>query len=163
MSQGDFEAVSALLGRAPQGAFEVVVRDTAGRPVVILNAPFLDDGTPMPTRYWLVGRPEREMVSRLESTGGVRESEAAVDPFELASAHASYRALRDAAVPVGQHGPRPSGGVGGTRFGVKCLHAHLAWYLAGGADPVGRWTCERLGLDASSYEVVPGGEDERGL
>jgi hypothetical protein len=23
--------------------------------------------------------------------------------------------------------------------GVKCLHAHYAWYLAGGDDPVGRW------------------------
>ena len=26
---------------------------------------------------------------------------------------------------------RPTGGVGGTRRGVKCLHAHYAWYLAG--------------------------------
>lgn len=162
MSQGDFEAVSALLGRIPQGAFEVVVRDSGGGPVVILNAPFLDDLTPMPTRYWLVGRAEREMVSRLESNGGVREAEASVDPDELASAHASYQALRDAAVPANHCGPTPSGGVGGTRFGVKCLHAHLAWYLAGGADPVGRWTCERLGLDLCRYEVVPQGAEGRG-
>jgi exopolyphosphatase/guanosine-5'-triphosphate,3'-diphosphate pyrophosphatase len=34
--------------------------------------------------------------------------------------------------------------VGGTRQGVKCLHAHYAWYLAGGDDPVGRWVAERL-------------------
>jgi sugar/nucleoside kinase (ribokinase family) len=27
---------------------------------------------------------------------------------------------------------------------VKCLHAHYAWYLAGGDDPVGRWVAERL-------------------
>ena len=57
--------------------------------------------------------------------------------------------MRDAAMPPGHGGPRPSGGVGGTRRGVKCLHAHLAWYLAGGPDPVGRWTCEQLGLDPS--------------
>jgi len=38
-------------------------------PIVILNSPFLADGTPMPTLYWLVGRIERESVSRLESTG----------------------------------------------------------------------------------------------
>ncbi len=36
-------------------------------------------------------------------------------------------------------GPRPSGGVGGTHTGVKCLHAHYAFHLAGGDDPVGRW------------------------
>jgi hypothetical protein len=29
--------------------------------------------------------------------------------------------------------------VGGTRRGVKCLHAHYAYSLAGGDDPVGRW------------------------
>jgi hypothetical protein len=35
--------------------------------------------------------------------------------------------------------------VGGTRVGVKCLHAHYAWYLAGGDDPVGRWVAAHLG------------------
>jgi exopolyphosphatase/guanosine-5'-triphosphate,3'-diphosphate pyrophosphatase len=34
--------------------------------------------------------------------------------------------------------------VGGTRRGVKCLHAHYAWFLAGGDDPVGRWVADRL-------------------
>jgi len=51
---------------------------------------------------------------------------------------------------------RPSGGVGGTRRGVKCLHAHIAWYLAGGDDPVGRWVVGELGLDVSGYVVVAG-------
>ena len=101
MSQGDRDAVAELLGRAPQGAFEIVVRDAAGRPVVIVNAPLLDDGTPMPTRYWLVGQAERESVSRLESAGGVRAAEAAVDAAELEAAHARYAALRDAAMPSG--------------------------------------------------------------
>ncbi|HZD17323.1 MAG TPA: DUF501 domain-containing protein, partial [Actinomycetota bacterium] len=36
------------------------------------------------------------------------------------------------------------GGVGGTRSGVKCLHAHYANHLAGGADPAGAWTAERV-------------------
>ena len=154
MNQGDWEAVAGLLGRAPQGTFEVVVRDRAGGPVVILNFPLLADGTPMPTRYWLVGRTEREAVSRLESTGGGRAAEDAVDAADLEAAHASYRALRDAALPPDHTGPRPTGGVGGTRRGVKCLHAHLAWYLAGGPDPVGRWTCDKLGIDTSGYLVV---------
>ena len=137
-----------LLGRAPSASFAVAVRGPDGVPVVIENAPFLDDGRPMPTRYWLVDRRLSEAVSRLEAAGGVRQAEADVDPGALAEAHARYAAERDAAVPAGHVGPRPSGGVGGTRRGVKCLHAHLAWYLAGGADPVGRWTAQRLGLSA---------------
>jgi exopolyphosphatase/guanosine-5'-triphosphate,3'-diphosphate pyrophosphatase len=154
VSRGDREAVAGLLGRAPQGAFEIVVRDAAGGPVVIRNSPLLDDGTPMPTRYWLVGRSERESVSRLESAGGVRAAEAAVDAAALELAHARYEALREASMPPGHLGPRPTGGVGGTRRGVKCLHAHLAWYLAGGPDPVGQWTCDKLGIERSAYRVT---------
>jgi hypothetical protein len=143
-SESDAAEVERLLGRRPQGAFEVVVRHGDGSPVVIRNAPLLDDGTPMPTRYWLVGEPERTRVSRLESDGGVDGAEADVDAGELSAAHARYAAERDAALPAGHDGPRPSGGVGGTRRGVKCLHAHYAWFLAGGDDPVGRWVDERL-------------------
>ena len=140
----DRDSVTALLGRPPRGAFVVVVRDETGEPVVLRNAPLLDDGTPMPTRYWLCGGALREAVSRLEATGGVRQAEAAVDPAELAAAHRRHALERDAAVPEDHVGPRPSGGVGGTRTGVKCLHAHYAWHLAGGDDPVGRWVAERL-------------------
>ena len=143
-SEDDREAITRLLGHPPRGPFEVVVRDRAGSPVVIQNAPLLGDGTPMPTRYWLVGASDRLAVDRLESTGGVSEAEASVDPAELAAAHARYATEREGAVPEGWPGPRPSGGVGGTRRGVKCLHAHYAWFLAGGDDPVGRWVKTRL-------------------
>ncbi len=140
----DVDRVAELLGRPPREPFDVVVRDTAGEPVVIRNAPLLDDGAPMPTRYWLVGATERLAVDRLEAAGGVRRAEAAVDPAELAAAHRRYATERDAALPAGWAGSGPSGGVGGTRRGVKCLHAHYAWYLAGGDDPVGRWVAEQL-------------------
>jgi uncharacterized protein len=139
----DDARVTELLGRRPAGRYEVVVRDRTGSPVVIRNAPLLDDGTPMPTRYWLVGRDEVAAVSRLEAAGGVRAAEAAVDAGELAAAHARYATERDAEVPAGS-AHRPAGGVGGTRQGVKCLHAHYAWHLAGGDDPVGRWVAEQL-------------------
>ena len=142
--EGDFERVARLLGREPAGRFEVVVRDDSGAPVVIRNDPVLSDGRPMPTRYWLVDDRLRRLVGRLESEGGVRAAEAAVDPDELAAAHERYAAERDAAIPEGHLGPRPSAGVGGTRRGVKCLHAHYAWHLAGGDDPVGRWVQQRL-------------------
>ncbi len=62
MTSGDRDAVAALLGREPRG-FEVVVRDREGEPIVISNAPILDDSTPMPTRFWLVGRDVSRAVS----------------------------------------------------------------------------------------------------
>jgi len=157
-SRDDIAAVAALLGRTPQGEFAVVVRRPVtppgsgpGAPVVIRNAPLLADGTPMPTRFWLVDPDVARQVGTLESTGGVRAAEEAVDPVALADAHRRYAAERDAAVPQGHHGPVPFGGVGGTRRGVKCLHAHYAWWLAGGEDPVGAWV--HAALDGSlGYE-----------
>jgi hypothetical protein len=143
----DVAALTTLLGRAPQADFDVVVRNEAGAPVVVRNAPFTTDGTPMPTRYWLVDPGLNAAISRLEAAGGVRTAQAAVDPAELQAAHDRYRAERDAAIEAtapGHAGPRPYGGVAGTREGVKCLHAHYAWFLAGGDDPVGRWVDTEL-------------------
>lgn len=144
----DHELVTRLLGRRPMGAYAIVVRRVEDRqPVVIRNAPVLADGTPMPTRYWLVGDRERAGIGRLEAAGGVRRAEAEVDRDELAAAHRRYARQRDRAISPDQPGPQATGGVGGTRRGVKCLHAHYAWWLAGGDDPVGRWTHLQLTAD----------------
>jgi hypothetical protein len=151
----DRARVTELLGREPAGAFEVVVRDETGDPVVVRNAPFLDDGTPMPTRFYLVGASLVRDVSRLEATGGVKAAEAAIDPDEVAALHRRYGAERDAAIDPDHEGPRPSGGVGGTRVGVKCLHAHVAYHLAGGDDPIGRWTLEQLGRSDRAEPRAP--------
>jgi hypothetical protein len=135
-SPEDVETVARMLGRRPAGRFRVVCRRTKGEPVVIENAPHLDDGTPMPTLYWLVDPSLREQVSRIESVGGVRRLEAELDPEAIAQAHLAYAERRATLVAVAE-APQPSGGVGGTRRGLKCLHAHLAAYLAGLDDPVG--------------------------
>ena len=140
--------MAELLGREPRGPFEVVVRDSGGDPVVIRSSPLLRDATPMPTLYWLVGEELRKAVSRLEAMGGVRAADESVDDVDLASAHARYAEERDIELPSGHAGPRPAGGVGGTRRGVKCLHAHYAWFLAGGDDPVGRWVHDQLDGEA---------------
>ncbi len=144
VSAADRARVAELLGRIPDGDFEVVVRDHTGDPVVIRNVPILRSGRPMPTLYWLVGAAVRSRVGQIEAVGGVRAAEAEVSARELEAAHARYAVERDAAMPVDHRGPRPTAGVGGTRQGVKCLHAHYAWHLAGGDDPVGRWVAERL-------------------
>jgi exopolyphosphatase/guanosine-5'-triphosphate,3'-diphosphate pyrophosphatase len=58
----------------------------------------------------------------------------------LDAAHREYAAERGRWVPEA----RAWGGVGGSRRGLKCLHAHYANHLGGGADPVGRWVAEQV-------------------
>ncbi len=58
----------------------------------------------------------------------------------LEAAHRAYAAERGEMADEA----RAWGGVAGTRTGVKCLHAHYAYHLAGGADPVGAWVARRV-------------------
>lgn len=67
------------------------------------------------------------------------ESKAEADPgfgAALETADLEYAAERDELLPEGAD-PVPSGGVGGSSVGVKCLHAHYAHTRAGGENPVG--------------------------
>ncbi len=140
----DIARVTELLGRQPQGDFEVILRDASGSPIVVKNEPLLFDGTPMPTRYWLVGPKEHTAVSRLESAGFIDLAESEVDAEELRLTHERYAAERDSAIPKDHTGPRPHGGVAGTRVGVKCLHAHYANWLVNKTDVIGQWVDRRL-------------------
>ena len=140
----DIARVTELLGRKPQGDFEVILRDASGSPIVVKNEPLLFDGTPMPTRYWLVGPKEHMAVSRLESAGFIDLAESEVDAEELRLTHERYAAERDSTIPKDHTGPRPHGGVAGTRVGVKCLHAHYANWLVDKTDVVGQWVDRRL-------------------
>ena len=64
------------------------------------------------------------------------------EPFgaALRAAHAAYAADRAVDLPEAAEW----GGIGGSRLGVKCLHAHYAHHLAGGVNPVGAWVAERI-------------------
>jgi hypothetical protein len=143
-SDDDIEWVAACLGRRPRSAFGVADRDEHGRVRVMRNPPFLDDGTPMPTTYWLVDPELARRIGTLEAAGGVDRAEREIGLEVIADAHRRYASERDRDVPAHHPGPRPAHGVGGTRVGVKCLHAHFAWHLAGGDDPVGRWIDRQL-------------------
>ena len=150
------DVVAGLLGRRPQGRYAVAVSRADGMPVVLVNEPFLDSGRPMPTRYWLIDLALNKAIGKLESIGGVKTAESFVDPQALQAAHDRYRRERDSVIDEDHQGPRPSAGVGGTRQGVKCLHAHYGYYLAGGDDPVGEWVDQQLiqSEDALSDLVV---------
>lgn len=155
VSPDDLATVEALLGRSLAGRCAVVVRRTDGRPVVIENEPHMRDGTPMPTLYWLVDSELHDAVSRLEGSAGVHRFEELVDPAHLQRAHDEYAERRRAAT-VHRDFVQAQGGVGGTRIGVKCLHAHLANFLAGADDPVGALVGAELTLPALTIEDVRG-------
>lgn len=134
--------LEAQIRRPLRAESAVVARCPLGLPVVAAVPPILDDGTPFPTRYWLSCPLASIRIGRLEASGGVRamERHAEADPdfaLELEDAHRRYAANRDALVPPGVS-PVPSGGVGGARTGIKCLHAHYADHAAGNDNPVGR-------------------------
>ncbi len=151
----DLAIVEALLGRPLSGRFAVVVRRSDGRPVVIENEPHLRDGTPMPTLYWLVDPDLHDAVSRIEGDGGVHRFEVLVDAHDLQRTHDEYARRRRAAT-VRTDLVQPEGGVGGTRVGVKCLHAHLANFLVGADDPVGEVVARSLDVDSLIVEDVRG-------
>ena len=140
----DGSVVSIQIGRPPRSKIDVVARCHLGLPVVIAVPPLLEDGTPFPTTYWLCCPLAVRRVSRLESAGGIAEAEAKARSDRefgalLEEAGLRYATERDALLPTSYEGPRPSGGVGGARHGVKCLHAHYADHAAGNDNPVGGW------------------------
>ena len=92
-------------------------------------------------------------VSRIESDGGVHRFEPLVDEDALRQTHDAYEARRKAAT-LNTTAPQPSGGVGGTRTGIKCLHAHVANHLAGFVDPVGALVAEEMVLPELIIEQV---------
>ena len=133
--------IAAQLGRPLRAFSKPLVRCHLGLPVVIQVPPVLDDGTPFPTRYWLSCPLAVRRVARIESRGdiAIMEARARVDldfGRRLEDAHERYQSERDGLIPEDAiH--RPSGGVAGASFGVKCLHAHYADYAGGGDNPVG--------------------------
>ncbi len=148
----DDAMVEALLGRAPMGEYAVVVRRDDRSPVVLSNAPLLFDGTPMPTRFWLCDPVLVKSISHIESNGGVRRAESQIDPEQIARTHALAEAERNGHIASNHTGPRPFGGVGGTRKGVKCLHTHFANYLAGAPDAIGAWTERELVAEGTPFD-----------
>jgi exopolyphosphatase/guanosine-5'-triphosphate,3'-diphosphate pyrophosphatase len=136
----DLRIVAEQLGRAPTVSFTVVARCPGGHPFVIRNASVDKWGDPFPTTFWLTCPDAVRAVSRLEAEGWISRlnERLASDPGfaeAIAQAHAEYARERARVDPSAER----HGGVGGTRKGLKCLHAHYANHLAGGDDVVGAW------------------------
>ena len=120
---------------------------------MIRNRPVDLDGQPFPTLYWLTCREAIAAVSRLEAEGWIKSlsEQTEVDPDlreALQRAHAAYAAQRG----TFHRGAEGWGGVAGSTRGVKCLHAHFAYHLAGGDDPIGSWVASRIDVRALHFE-----------
>jgi exopolyphosphatase/guanosine-5'-triphosphate,3'-diphosphate pyrophosphatase len=144
--RGDLEILTEQLGRVPSIRFGVIVRCHGGHPLVIRNHHFDTNGDPFPNLYWLTCPEVSKAVSRLESEGAIGELNRRFDA-DADFARAVERAHEEYARERARNFAEAElwGGVGGTRKGIKCLHAHLANHLAGGDDPIGYWVASRIG------------------
>jgi len=158
----DREVIEAQIGRPLRADSTLVATCHLGLPVVVKVPPLLDDGTPFPTTYWLTCPLAASRIGRLEAAGGVKrmEAKAASDKefaLRLDKANHTYEDERDSLLEPGTS-PAPSGGVGGTRTGVKCLHAHYAHTRSGGDNPVGELVAGWIEPLDCDVECVVGGE-----
>ncbi len=111
--------------------------------MVIESYPVRPDGYPNPDWFWLVDRDLVSKVGTIESQGGVSYAE---NRFQdsLDAVHNTYRSARNSLIKLYGIDLQIEGGVGGARKGVKCLHSHFAYYLAGGYSPVGAWVSSEI-------------------
>ena len=119
--------VSWQLGRRAKPFRRVAARCAHGFPAVTEQAPFGDDGEPVPTTYYLTCPWLVSGIARVEAGGGVeRFSRAAATDSDLA------RSLAEADAEQRRLRPELDVGIAGTRSrgNLKCLHAHAAFALA---------------------------------
>jgi len=160
VDERDGEVLALQIGRPLRATSAVLRRCSLGLPIVAEVPPILDTGEPFPTRYWLTCPLAHRRIARIEARGGVRAAQARIAADQelgnaLEAAHARYARERDALLPVspalcrerkgGMH-HRPTGGVGGSSGGVKCLHAHYADFVAGNDNPIGEQVHDAIGV-----------------
>jgi uncharacterized protein len=140
----DEYVVAAQLGRPTRGGWAVARRCHLGVPMVIENAPRLEDGSPFPTLFWLTCPILVKRVSKLESDGRMTQMTERLHDHGLRARledaieryvkrRDGHEVLADAAAP------------GGGPDRVKCLHAHVAHELSDGPNPVGAVTMADVG------------------
>jgi uncharacterized protein len=127
----DYDAVARQLGRGPR-RFRVAARCPFGLPSVVENERMRE----MPTSFWVTCPSLVAAISRVESTGGVREAREAVGASVVEGIHTVHRSL---------YGTRVAGVRDAAHGSVKCLHAFTALHISGAIpNPVAEWTIQRL-------------------
>jgi len=90
----------------------------------------------MPTSFWVTCPSLVAAISRVESTGGVREAREAVGEAIVEEIHSAHHSL---------YGTRVAGVRDEVCGSIKCLHAFTALHISGAIpNPVAEWTLPRL-------------------
>ena len=153
MDSGDLEIVRKQIGRNDITFLRVIRRCSYGFPVVIECYPE-KDGKPFPTLYWLTCPHLRQEVSRLEEKGWIKRFEKRIEDSttmreRMEKAHEEIKNRRERLIRDENLKRLLSEvGSGGIRdfTKVKCLHLHLADYLAGVDNPIGEEIWMMLGM-----------------
>jgi hypothetical protein len=131
-SARDRDAAARQLGRSPR-PFRVAARCPFGLPSVIEN----EHTREMPTSFWATCPSLVAAISRVESTGGVREAREALGELVVEEVHDEHRS---------RYGTRVAGVREEATGSVKCLHAFTALHISGAIpNPVAEWTLRRTG------------------
>jgi hypothetical protein len=136
----------------------VVLRCNDGQPAVV-KMPLMRDGKPFPTLYWLTDPTLTPKITALEYDGGVSRAELFLRDNDEARAifpdqHARYIRARwatatdqehELAIAKGYDKKLLKAGIGGVAnfLSVKCLHLHVAHFLATQDNVVGKWALEQ--------------------
>lgn len=158
VSDQDRAIIAVQLGREARGVLGVCRRCKYGYPQVIVNRPVtidIADINVFPTLFWLTCPYLRKAAARLESDGWIARFEERLQQDarfaeQVERNHEAYAEMRLNLIPkevqVRLEEDYPErfkvvaySGVGGSRSreGVKCLHMHLADYLAHGSNVIG--------------------------
>jgi len=137
----------------------VVVRGLDGQPAVV-KMPLIRDGEPFPTLYWLTDPVLAQRITTLEYEGGVVRAETFLTENEDVRAifldqHVRYRNARWAEATYEEQMVAKSKGydkrllkvgIGGVVnfLSVKCLHLHVAHYLATHDNVIGKWALAQV-------------------
>jgi hypothetical protein len=172
LDRADYDTIRWQLGRPPTGALAVARRCPYGYPQVVLTHPLHRQGAEFivfPTLFWLSCPYLGAEVSRLESGGAVKrlEERLARHPdlaAQYAKAHDAYREERWSLLSANERAflsqvnalGRLETGIAGLANPrrVKCLHAHLAHFLARGGNPIGEAVARELPALACPPERV---------
>lgn len=131
------DIVARQIGRQPSIEFSVASSCQFGWPAVIMNSPYGSTGEPNPNLYYLTCPYLRSSIARLEDQGLIDELQSWLDGDADAAAavcRAQESHRRDWTAAAG-YGSRkfaiepPRIAATGDDLLLKCLHAHLAYYL----------------------------------
>ena len=163
--QHQLALIAEQLGRAPRGIEAVAAVDGNGTPLVLRMAPIVDS-KPFPTLYWLSCERLKIEISRIETSGVIKQRETRLqeDADFLAAYHASHRAYVDARWEYMSAGQRQEverlayteilreRGIGGIANWdqVRCLHTQYAHHLCGN-NVIGQW----LDAEFSVIDCLP--------